>query len=134
MFFRAPNMQNMQCMMMTGPSSVIIGGHQTKVIELEVEHKEVIREVKDFFSCFKIFFNSIRYFVLQSRNFFFMFFYFRNLKILYFWTVLHVDNKIFSLKYLQQRTFMGFFFSWVMIWQFLKIFFPSQVDLFSLSV
>lgn len=46
---RAPNMQNMQCMMMTGPSSVIIGGHQTKVIELEVEHKEVIREVKDIF-------------------------------------------------------------------------------------
>lgn len=43
--YRAPNMQNMQCMMMTGPSSVIIGGHQTKVIELEVEHKEVIREV-----------------------------------------------------------------------------------------
>lgn len=42
-------MQNMQCMMMTGPSSVIIGGHQTKVIELEVEHKEVIREVKDIF-------------------------------------------------------------------------------------
>lgn len=42
-------MQNMQCMMMTGPASVIIGGHQTKVIELEVEHKEVIREVKDIF-------------------------------------------------------------------------------------
>lgn len=59
-----------------------------------------------------------------------MFFYFRHLKNLYFWTVLHVDNKIFSLKYLQQRTFMGFFFLWVMIWQFLKKFFPSQVDLF----
>lgn len=51
-------MQNMQCMMMTGPSSVIIGGHQTKVIELEVEHKEVIREVKDIFFLFKIFFKS----------------------------------------------------------------------------
>ena len=45
-------MQNMQCMMMTGPASVIIGGHQTKVIELEVEHKEVIREVKDIFPVF----------------------------------------------------------------------------------
>lgn len=42
-------MHNMQCMMMTGPSSVIIGGHQAKVIELEVEHKEVIREVKQQF-------------------------------------------------------------------------------------
>ncbi|XP_062586569.1 PAN2-PAN3 deadenylation complex catalytic subunit PAN2-like [Saccostrea cucullata] len=43
--YRGPTMHNMQCMMMTGPSTVIIGGHQTKVIEIEVEHKEVIREV-----------------------------------------------------------------------------------------
>lgn len=63
-------MQNMQCMMMTGPSSVIIGGHQTKVIELEVEHKEVIREVKDIFFCFKIFFKSMLYF---SQGFFVLF-------------------------------------------------------------
>lgn len=75
----------MQCMMMTGPSSVIIGGHQTKVIELEVEHKEVIREVKHIFYLYSkfslirlnicILVNGIFFFII----FFFIFFYFRKL-------------------------------------------------------
>lgn len=76
--FRAPNMQNMQCMMMTGPSSVIIGGHQTKVIELEVEHKEVIREVKHIFYLYSKFsLIRLNICILVNDFFFFIFFYFR---------------------------------------------------------
>lgn len=79
--FRAPNMQNMQCMMMTGPSSVIIGGHQTKVIELEVEHKEVIREVKHIFYLYSKFsLIGLNICILVNDIFFFLiFFYFRKL-------------------------------------------------------
>lgn len=78
---RAPNMQNMQCMMMTGPSSVIIGGHQTKVIELEVEHKEVIREVKHIFYLYSKFsLIRLNICILVNGIFFFsFFFYFRKL-------------------------------------------------------
>ncbi|KAK3103914.1 hypothetical protein FSP39_022867 [Pinctada imbricata] len=43
--YRNPAMHNMQCMMRTSPSSVIVGGHQTKVIELDMEKQEEIRSV-----------------------------------------------------------------------------------------
>lgn len=116
---RAPNMQNMQCMMMTGPSSVIIGGHQTKVIELEVEHKEVIREVKHIFLfVFKIFFDKIKYLYFSQwyfyffSFFFFIFFYFRKLDFKFCIQEQFCMQiiKFFLLKACRRKLFHGNFF------------------------
>ncbi|KAJ8313873.1 hypothetical protein KUTeg_008434 [Tegillarca granosa] len=43
-FYRSPSMQSMQCMLLTSPSSVLIGGHQTKVIELDLEQLQEINQ------------------------------------------------------------------------------------------
>lgn len=43
--YKAPSMQEMQCMIMTSPTSVLLGGHQTAVIELDIEGMREIRQV-----------------------------------------------------------------------------------------
>ena len=34
----------MQCMMQTGPSSVVMGGHQTKMFEVDIESQQELRQ------------------------------------------------------------------------------------------
>lgn len=41
-------MEDMQCMIMTSPESVLMGGHQTKVIEIDLNKLQHIRQVRDF--------------------------------------------------------------------------------------
>lgn len=39
------NLQDMQCMMATGPHSVLMGGHQTKVIEVDLNKGIEVNQV-----------------------------------------------------------------------------------------
>lgn len=96
-----------------------------------------------FLIVFKIFFDRIKYLYFSQWyfffHFFFIFFYFRKLDFKFciqeIGTFLHVDDKIFSLKSLQEKTLSWeFFFSRVIMRQNVFIFFPSHVDLFSLSI
>ncbi|VDI60303.1 PAB-dependent poly(A)-specific ribonuclease subunit 2 [Mytilus galloprovincialis] len=43
--YKSPCMQEMQCMIMTSPNTVLMGGHQTKVLQLDIEGMREIRQV-----------------------------------------------------------------------------------------
>lgn len=40
-----PDMQQMQCMIETGPDTIIMGGHQKKVIEFNARTAQVLNKV-----------------------------------------------------------------------------------------
>jgi len=42
---RSSATQDMQCMLVTGPGSILMGGHQPLVVELDIESHTEIRQV-----------------------------------------------------------------------------------------
>lgn len=43
--FSGEKMHDMQCMLSTSPSTYLMGGHQTKMLELDINKKDIVREV-----------------------------------------------------------------------------------------